>query len=238
MPAKRMSLLALIALFPSGLEGQKSGPIPRNVTSAARVFPLASYEQGQAMMTAAAQRLALLDLNFSFLNKEYKDDTYATDVFGNKYRTGCYRLKLSSGFKFKVDVPQFTLTPQGLTVTQNIPTIKAEGLSAKAQVLACQEISVGVGIHLSDVKVTYTARPVISFAQSNGACTITWNQDLDNFRVTIGGMNILGLQNDLDKLAKDAVREAVNLSLDGVYGSLLRNELTKVSVNVCGSPGK
>ena len=196
--------------------------------------PLASYAQGQAMMAEAAQKAALLDITFTFLNKQYEKDTYATDPFGNKYRTGCYRFKATSGFRFKVDVPQFTLTPQGLTITQNIAKLNADGITAKAQVLACQEFGIGVGIRLSNLKVIYTARPMISFNGAGGSCTISWNQDSDDVQVTIGDMNILGVQNDIDNLAKDAVREAVNLTLDGFFGSMMRNELVKISIGVCG----
>jgi hypothetical protein len=46
------------------------------------------------------------------------------------------------------------------------------------------------------------------------------------------------VQNDLDKLAKDAVREAVNAALDAFFGSALRGELQKVVVRTCGSPRK
>ncbi|HLE56033.1 MAG TPA: hypothetical protein VJB15_03045, partial [Rhodothermia bacterium] len=86
------------------------------------------------------------------------------------------------------------------------------------------------------LKVTYTARPMISFNQSNGACTIGWNQDTDNVQVTIGDLNVLGVQNDLEKLAKNAVEDAVNLTLEGFFGSMMRSELLKVSAGVCGAP--
>jgi hypothetical protein len=231
MTTNRILLIALAALIPAGLEAQLSNP-PQQVSA----LPLASHPQGQAMMAEAVRRAALLDITFTFLDKEYQDDTYATDPFGNKYRTGCYRFKVHSGFRFKVDQPQFTLTNAGLTVTQNISKITADGLAAKAQVLACHDLSIGVGLRLSDVKVTYTARPVISISQSNGACTIGWNQDIDDLRVSIGDVNVLGVQNDIDKLSKKAAEEAVNFTLDTFLGSMMRNELIKVSVGVCGQP--
>ncbi|MDP9179627.1 MAG: hypothetical protein M3O61_18295 [Gemmatimonadota bacterium] len=232
MSFKRASLFALFTLVPAILGAQISGASTQMVAAQ----PLASYAQGQAMMAEAARKAALLDITFTFLDKEYKDDTYATDPLGNQYRTGCYRFKVNSGFRFKVDVPQFTLTNQGLTVTQNIARLNADGLSARAQVLACQEFGIGVGLRLSDLRVTYTARPMISFNQANGACTISWNQDTDDVRVTIGDLNILGVQNDLDKLAKNAVEDAVNLTLDAFFGSMMRTELLKISTGVCGQP--
>lgn len=232
MSLKRISLLALLAVIPTGLRAQ----VTAGSTQMVAARPLATYAQGQAMMAEAARKAALLDITFTFLDKEYKDDTYATDPLGNKYRTGCYRFKVTSGFRFKVDVPQFTLTNQGLTVTQNISRLNADGLSARAQLLACQEFGIGVGLRLSDLKVTYTARPMISFNQANGACTISWNQDSDDVQVTIGDLNILGVQNDLEKLAKNAVEDAVNLTLEGFFGSMMRNELLKISTGVCGQP--
>lgn len=38
---------------------------------------------------------------------------------------------------------------------------------------------------------------------------MSWSQNHDDLKVAIGGLNILGVQNDIDKLAKDAAREAV-----------------------------
>lgn len=228
-------LLVLLAIVPGGVRSQVS--TAAGIQTAAVPIPLGSYAQGQAMMTQAAQNVALLDVNFKFLDKSYEDNTYATDPLGNRYITGCYRFRATSGFRFKVDVPQFTLTPQGLTVTQNISRVTADGLAVRVRVVVCQDVSIAsVGLRLSDLKVTYTARPMISFGQSNGACTVSWNQDTDDVRVTIGDLNVLGVQNDVDKLAKDAVREALNLALDGFYGSLMRNELLKVAVGVCGRP--
>jgi len=216
---------------PASGVGQVSGAAATTQV-AMPAIPLANFAQGQAMMAQAAQNAALLDINFTFLDKTYKNDQYV-NVAGKKVRTSCIRFKATSGFQFKVDVPQFTLTPQGLTVVQNISKIKADGLSAKFQLGPCQYIGVGVGVQLTDVKVTYTARPVVTFS-AEGACTVHWNQDTDDITVSIGDLNILGVQNDIDKLAKDAAREAINATLDGFYGRVMRNELLKVSVGTCG----
>jgi hypothetical protein len=43
------------------------------------------------------------------------------------------------------------------------------------------------------------------------------------------------VQNNIDKLAKDAAREAVNATLDGFLSSAMRSELMKITVNVCGN---
>ena len=87
---------------------------------------------------------------------------------------------------------------------------------------------------LSDVNFVYKAHPTLTFDEK-GFCRLSWNEEPDQFRVAIGGMNITGVQNDLDKLAKDAVREGVNFTLNGILGSLMRNELTKITVDVCGN---
>ena len=198
--------------------------------------PLASFAEGQAMMAQAAQNVALLNVKFTFLDKSYKNDQYV-NVAGEKVRTSCIRFKGTSGFQFKVDVPKFTLNTQGLTVEQNISKIKADGLSAKFMLGPCAWSGYGIGVQLTDVKVVYQARPVVSFS-SEGACTVHWNQDTDDTRVSIGDLNILGVQNNIDKLAKDAAREAINAALDGFYGVMLRNELMKVSFGTCGGSKK
>jgi len=227
------SIPAALALSPETGQAQGVG-----ASAAAQVqmvaIPLAQYPQGQAMMAQAAQNAALLDVNFTFLNKTYENDQYVRDpITGNKIRTSCIRFKSTSGFRFKVDVPTFSLTPAGLTVAQNISKIKADGLTAKFQFGPCQDIGVGVGVQLTDVKVTYKARPTVTFS-AQGACTIHWNQDTDDITVSIGDLNIIGVQNNIDKLAKDAAREAINAALDGFYGRVMKNELLKVSVGTCG----
>jgi hypothetical protein len=153
-------------------------------------------------------------------------------AFGNKYRVSCVRFKATSGFGFAIDTPKFKLDKQGLRVEQNIARITANGLKFKFQLGPCLEITAGFGISLSDVNFVYKARPFISI--QDGGCKLVYNQDPEQLRVAIGGMNITGVQNDLDKLAKDAVREGINFTLDGAYGSLMRNELTKVTAEFCG----
>ncbi len=135
-----------------------------------------------------------------------------------------------------MDVPSISLTTEGLTIVQNFSKVDYDGLSARFQMGPCQDIAVGLGLRLRDVKVTYHARPMIR--PEAGSCTLSWSQDTDDTRVTIGDMNILGVQNDIDKLAKDAVREAVNLALDNFFGNEMRNELFRITLATCGSPGE
>lgn len=210
------------------LPGQLGG----NVTMAAPL-PLATHPQGQQMMSQAAQNAALLDLNFQFLNKTYENDVYVRDPLGKKHRVSCVRFKSTSGFRFKVDPPAFTLTSQGLTVEQNISRLTADGLTVKVQFGPCTDFAAGIGVRLSDIKLVYKAKPMITFDQ-NKLCKVSWSQDTDDLHVTIGDLNITGVQNDIDKLAKNAAREALNAVLDTYFGGRLRGELIKVSVNVCG----
>ena len=235
MRASLGALLVVAAALSTSLSAQPNLANVGNLTAAAPI-PLASHPQGQAMMAQAAQKAALLDLNFKFLDKSYEDNTYATDPLGNRYITGCYLFKAASGFRLKVDVPQFTLTTQGLTVTQNVARINADGLVAKVRAVVCQDVSTGVGLRLSDVKVTYTAKPMLSFSQSNGSCTVGWSPDNDEVRVDIGDLNILGVQNNIDQLAKKAVVDALNTMFERFYAETMRDELVKVSLGVCGQP--
>ena len=197
-------------------------------------FPLAAYEGGQEMMQQAASQLRL-DIDFEFLDKAYKNDVYVREpVTNKKVRVSCVRFRATSGFKLKMDPPTYSLTNQGLTVTQNFPKIKADGLTYRFQLGPCADIAGGYGVQLSDVKFVYKARPIISF-EENG-CSVSWNADPNGIGISIGDLNIIGVQNDLDKLAKDAVREAINFTLDAAVGSGLRGELQKVAVQTCGNP--
>ncbi len=198
--------------------------------------PLAQHPQGQEMMATALKNASLVDINFKFLDKTYENDVYGPrePFTGKRPRLSCVRLKATSGFRLRVDSPKFALSTQGLTISENISRVTANGITIKWQLGPCLEHAGGFGISLSDVNFVYKARPVLTF-DTDGFCRLTWNQDPDQFRVAIGGMNIIGLQNNLDKLAKDAVREGINLTLDSIYGSLVRNELTKVTVSVCGN---
>jgi hypothetical protein len=230
------ALSAVLALTPA--TGAAQGVAAAGANVATVPIPLSSFPQGQQMMSQAATNAALLDINFTFLNKTYENDQYVTEpITKKKVRTSCIRFKATSGFQFRVDVPKFTLNTQGLTVEQNISRIRADGLAAKFQLGACADIGVGIGVQLSDVKVVYKARPTVTFSQT-GSCTVHWNQDTDDITVSIGDLNIIGVQNNIDKLAKDAAREAINATLDGFYGRMLRNELLRVSVGVCGGGKK
>jgi hypothetical protein len=195
--------------------------------------PLSTHPQGQAMMAEAAHNAAMLDINFQFLNKWYENDVYAKDPLGNKYRVSCVRFKATSGFRIAVDEPSFTMTTDGLRIEQNFPKLTADGLTVKVQFGPCTDITTGIGVRISDIKVIYTARPMISVADSE-RCKMTWSLDTDDLRVSIGDLNISGVQNNIDKLAKDAAREALNAAFDSYFGSRMRGELLKVSVKTCG----
>jgi|SRR6185503_15944605 len=197
---------------------------------------LASYPEGQAMMQQALSRLSL-DVKVTFLDKDYENDVYVREpLTGKKVRVSCVRFRSSSGFQLKMDPPKFSLTPQQLTVTANIAKVRADGLAFKFMVGPCNWVGAGLGVQLTDVKVVYKARPMLSF--ENGACRLEWNGDPNGVSVAIGDLNIIGVQNDLDKLAKDAVREALNFALDAAFGTALRSEVQHVVVQTCGNSGK
>lgn len=227
--------IVVVAGLLAAAQGLSAQPRPGQLAggaAAALPRPLSTHPQGQEMMSQAVKNAALLDLHFQFLNKSYSNDVYATDPLGNRYRVSCVRFKSTSGFRFTVDVPTFTLTSEGLTIEQNISRLTADGLTVKVQLGPCADVSAGIGVRLSDIKLVYKARPMIRF--ENQLCKVTWSQDTDELRVAVGDLNITGVQNDIDKLAKDAAREALNAVLDAYFGGRLRGELLKVSVNICG----
>ena len=199
-------------------------------------LPLGSYANGQAMMQEAMSRL-VPDVGVTFLNKDYEKDVYVREpITGKKVRVSCVQFRANSGFRFKMDPPTHSLTSQQLTVSANIAKIRADGLAFRFMLGPCNWIGAGMGLQLDDVKLVYKARPVLSF--NDGGCRLVWNNDPNGIAVSIGDLNVLGVQNDLDKLAKDAVREAINAALDAFFGSALRGELQKVVVKTCGSPKK
>lgn len=225
------SLLTATALAITALPAADAANPAASASIPAAPIPLASHPQGQAMLQQALSNLSL-SVNFKFLDKTYENDQY-TNVAGQKVRTSCLRFRATSGFGFSMGPPSAQLTAQGLRVVENINKIDANGLTVKLQVGPCMDIAGGFGVKLTDVKVVYEARPVITY-DSQGYCRLTWNEDPDSLRVAIGDLNIIGVQNNLDKLAKDAVREGANRTFKTVH-ELLRNDLTKISVNVCGN---
>jgi hypothetical protein len=207
---------------------------PGEVSQALQSMPLANHDMGPEMLAQAMARLAP-DVGVKFLNKDYENDVYAREpITGKKVRVSCLRFKADSGFRFAMDTPQYNLTTQQLTITANIAKIRADGLAVKVMVGPCAWTGAGLGVQLTDVKLVYKARPILTF-DSNGACKLSWNNDPNGIAIAIGDLNIIGVQNNLDKLAKDATREALNFALDATFGSALRGELQKVVISTCGA---
>ena len=199
-------------------------------------MPLSSYPNGQAMMQQALNQLAV-DIDVRFLDKTYEKDVYVRDpVTGKKVRVSCVRLRADSGFRVKTDPPKFSLNTSGLTVTQNIARVRADGLTYKFQLGPCAWVGAGLGVQLTDVKAVYKVRPMLSF-DGNGACRLNWSDDTNSLAIAIGDLNIIGVQNDLDKLGKDAVREAINATLYAGFGNGLRGALNKIVIDTCGDKG-
>jgi hypothetical protein len=126
-----------------------------------------------------------------------------------------------------------TLAQHVDSLVASLEQIRADGLTFKFQVGPCAWTGAGLGLQLTDVKVVYKARPMLSL-DGQSACKLAWNNDPNGISISIGDLNIIGVQNNLDKLAKDATREAVNAALDAFFGSALRGELQKVVLNTCG----
>lgn len=233
----RMSWRTATWLTLLGSCGTASAVAPPAVTQPLQAYPLATYPQGQAMFQQAMSQL-VPDVNLKFLDKDYKNDVYVRDpITGKKVRTACVRFRATSGFQFSMDPPQHNLTTQGLTVSQNIAKIKADGLTFKFMVGPCAWSSAGFGVQLTDVRFTYKARPMLSF-DGQGACSLAWNPDPGGISVSIGDLNITGVQNNLDGLAKKAHVEAINSSLENFFGTALRGSLQQVAAGTCGGPPK
>ena len=196
-------------------------------------IPLAQTPQGQKIAAETARRLALADVQFTFLNKEYENDVWAKDPLGNRYRLSCVRLKATSGFAFRVDQPTVQLNQDGLTIQQNIAKVKANGINVKFQFGPCMWSSAGLGIEVDNVSFTYKFKPMVMVSQ--GLCHVSFDQFPDHLQISIGDMHITGVNDQITKLAKDAIREGVNSTLEGGYLRLVTSELAKVSADFCGN---
>jgi hypothetical protein len=206
------------------------------VTQQLQAIPLSSYPNGQAMMQQALNQL-VLDIDVRFLDKTYEKDIYARDpITGSKVRISCVRFRADSGFRVKSDPPKFSLNTGGLTVTQNIARVRADSLSYKFQLGPCAWVGAGLGVQLTDVKAVYKVRPMLTF-DDKGYCRLKWSDDANSLAIAIGDLNIIGVQNDLDKLGKDAVREAINATLYAGFGNGLRGALNEIVIDTCGDKG-
>jgi hypothetical protein len=156
-------------------------------------------------------------------------------ITGNKVRVSCVRFRADSGFRFQKDMPTFAVSSDGgFTVTQNIARIRADGLTYKFQLGPCAWVGAGFGVQMTDVKAVYKFRPTLSFDPA-GTCRLNWNTASNSLAIAIGDLNIIGVQNDLDRLGKDAVREALNATLHAAFGNGLRGAVNKVVVDTCGN---
>jgi hypothetical protein len=209
-----------------------SAPAAGTAGQALRALPLAASEQGRQMLDQVLQTMQL-DVELEFLNKTYENDVYVREpITGKKIRTACVRFKATSGFRFAIDPPKVRLTSQELTVEQNIARLEADGLTVKFQLGPCADVSGGFGVRLRDVKLVYKARPTIEMREDG--CKVSLNPLPAETRVSIGDLNITGVQNDLDKLGRDAVREALNVSLQNFFDSSLGGGLGRVAARTCG----
>ncbi|MEO5656654.1 MAG: hypothetical protein ABIO65_01930 [Nitrospiria bacterium] len=226
-----MAVLSVLSGLPVSAETGRAVPVSFTNTT----IPLAEHPQGRQMMAKAATEAALVEIKVKFLDKTYKNDVKVRDpITGKKVRVSCRRFRGVSGFTLTIDKPSFDLTSQGLTISQNISRLSAQGIKIKWQLGPCAWSATGVGVSMSDIEFVYKAKPMLTF-DGNGACRLTFNSQTEKLKVKIGDFNITGVQNDLDKLAKDAFREGINAALSAMYGNLMADSLAKVTVDMCGN---
>jgi hypothetical protein len=201
------------------------------------VLPLASHPQGLAMVQQAVGSLEP-NINFTFLNKTYENDQYVREpVTGKKVRVACLRFRATSGFRFASGAPTFVLTNQGLTVTHRIARIDADGITVRVQAGPCADIATGYGVKIRDAKITLKARPTVKY--ENGGCSVSLNWLPEAMRVDVGDINHIGIQNDVEKLAKNAVEDGLNNSIETFFKLGLGGGLARASTTVCGpKPGR
>ncbi|HVR74340.1 MAG TPA: hypothetical protein VMT52_08410 [Planctomycetota bacterium] len=143
------------------------------------------------------------------------------DCLGIKGSAGEFHLRFgkadltidSSGLEFELFIEHVSLTAIDIKMKPRVPTWSNPnpcGWSGKFE----------VGGSASDVRIRVRCAPKVSLDD----CRIVSLGDFDA-SVSIGGINLKPLQNNLDSVAKDLIEESVNLALDALFPDFLRDVL-------------
>lgn len=146
---------------------------------------------------------------------------------GEKYMiNSCFGIKVSSGkFKLKLDNPVVRFENSGIVVSFSIDRVEFSAIKLRMRpnpniLEACSFSSkFEVGGSMEDVRLTMRLDPLYDPER----CRLGWVTDL-NPEVRIGNLNLRPLQNDLDRMAKNMVEDALTFALqtqsDGVLSAM------------------
>lgn len=175
------------------------GRAPRSA-SIGKPVTLDKYPDAQGFMRKVAQAIARREIDVALLG-------------GEKYMiNNCLGIKVAAGkFKLRLANPDLRLEGTGVKLTYGIDRISMTGISLRMRpstnILKPCHFSkkFSVGGAASDIKITNSFDPILDVA----TCKLGSIGKIHT-RVGIGGLNLKPLQNDLDRVAKNMIEDALN----------------------------
>ena len=166
---------------------------------------LDKYPDAQGFLKKVADTMAKKEMDVSLIGGE---KYMVNKCFGIKVRAGNFKMKLAS--------PNARLEGTAAKLTFRVEHISLNGISLRMRpstnvLKPCHfGKKFSVGGSAKDVKVEFRFDPVMDLKQ----CKFTTLGAIKT-RVDIGNLNLKPLQNDLDKIAKNAFEDAVNNFFNG-----------------------
>lgn len=212
-PAPRQPAAATPAVKPPPPKGENEDdepdpPRPARMTlkaprlsAGAQSQHLKDHRRGEEIMRDLVQALKDKEINVALLGGE---KYMVNNCLGIKASAGTFRLKLAS--------PNFRWEGTGVRLTFRIDKIAMNALSVRYRpnptnlAYPCHfSRRHTIGGSASDVTLTYSFDPILDIQQ----CKLG---SLGNIRqrVGIGGLNLKPMQNDLDRVAKNMIEDAIN----------------------------
>jgi hypothetical protein len=140
-------------------------------------------------------------------------------IGGNKYMVNdCLGLKASVGlFAFRPAAPSLRTEGSGIVlefvidrISMNVLMVRVRPNLTNPSKLCHFSKAFGVGGSATDARFTIRFDPLLDLSNCKVVNAGTFRQSF-----ALGGLNLKPLQNDLDKVAKNMIEEAINLYLDG-----------------------
>lgn len=212
-PAPRQPVAATPAVKPPPPKGENEDDEPdpprppRMALKALRLSPgaqsqhLKNHRRGEEIMRDLVQALKDKEINVALLGGERY---MVNNCLGIKASAGTFRLKLAS--------PNFRWEGTGVRLTFRIDKIAMNALSVRFRpnptnvAYPCHfSRRHTIGGSASNVTLEYSFDPILDLQQ----CKLG---SLGNIRqrVGIGGLNLKPMQNDLDRVAKNMIEDAIN----------------------------
>jgi hypothetical protein len=158
------------------------------------------YPDAQGFLRKVADEMTRREIDVSLIGGE---KYMVNNCFGIKVRAGNFRMKLAS--------PNARLEGTAAKLTFRVERISLNGISLRmrpnSNVLKPCHFSkkFSVGGSASNVRIEFRFDPIMDFA----SCKFGSFGEVHT-RVDIGNLNLKPLQNDLDRMAKNAIEDALN----------------------------